>query len=123
MPFDIETCETSRLLIVRLVGRIEAETLRAAFDAIETVAREECLRSLLVDGRETTMLEAGPGRTALLAEPWIDRTVVKLLLLQAAEGARERKLFEREEDALAWLFMNRPARLLAAASLTLGAAP
>ena len=135
MPSDVATCPHARLIITRLTGSVEVETILSALDAVDHLARDHCMRSVLIDGRSISSLaigpsevdvlarristvgrRIGPGRTALLAERSIDKAMVKLLLLQAAEGARQRRRFECEEDALAWLFEDRASRLEAASA-------
>jgi len=135
MPCKVSICEEADLIVGRFYGRVEEETALQALQEVEALARRRPCSRVCWDGRSITNLAFGPseverrleqlnrveeelgaGRTAVIAVRGIDRSLARLVAFRAQKGARTWKVFQREQDALLWLFGGDSSHLEAASS-------
>lgn len=122
MPFSYRIHAAHRLAVIKLEGALDGAVFLTILDELFTDAAWQPSFDALWDFCEVTELvsdradvarlvarmralesRVGPGRTALVAPRDVDDLMANLVFVLARTRQRERQVFHRMAEALAWL--------------------
>lgn len=128
MPYELKVSPEHRVGVVRFSGAIDGGTMLRALDALydgETwvpcfneVWDYRPVSQLAIDPGEAAQIlrrmdeladRLGEGQTAVIAPRAVEAHFAYMLFVRSTCTLRERRIFARLEDALAWLMQAYPA--------------